>query len=424
MRALYNILTHVAYAHLQLAKGFSKKLKLFVDGRNESFGILSSAIEPTDETIWFHCASLGEFEQGMPIISAIKDTFPDHKIVLTFFSPSGYEIKKQTPLADVVAYLPFDTKRNAKKFISAVHPSMAIFVKYEIWPNYLFELQEQKVPALLVSGSFRKNQIFFKAHGGFMRKALRTIDHFFVQNAPSEALLKSLKLENITLSGDTRFDRVSHQIEMDNSLDFMDAFKGDSLCVVCGSTWPEDEELLLDYINSSEATLKFVIAPHKIDATKIEYLRRRLTKKSVLFSEREHRDLSEFSIFIIDTIGYLTKIYSYADVAYVGGAAGTSGLHNILEPATFGIPIVIGNNFNKFPEAKKLEQLAGLYSVSDAQDCSSVMEKLISDNNFRSKTGMIAGHFVNSNTGATRIIMEYIKQLHRHRLIQIPSEGQ
>ena len=210
---------------------------------------------------------------------------------------------------------------------------------------------------------------------------------------------------------------------MDNSLDFMDAFKGDSLCVVCGSTWPEDEELLLDYINSSEATLKFVIAPHKIDATKIEYLRRRLTKRSVLFSEREHRDLSEFSVFIIDAIGYLTKIYSYADVAYVGGAAGTTGLHNILEPATFGIPIVIGDNIDKFPEAIKLEQLAGLYSVSDAQDCSSVMEKLVSDNNFRSKTGMIAGHFVNSNTGATRIIMEYIKQLHRHRLIQIPSEG-
>jgi 3-deoxy-D-manno-octulosonic-acid transferase len=424
MRALYNILTHIAYVHLQLAKGFSKKLKLFVDGRKESFAILSSAIKPEDRTIWFHCASLGEFEQGMPIISAIKDTFPDHKIVLTFFSPSGYEVKNKTPLADVVAYLPFDTSGNAKKFVGAVHPSLAIFVKYEIWPNYLLVLQEQKVPALLVSGLFRKNQIFFKAHGGFMRKALRTIDHFFVQNTSSEALLKSLKLENITLSGDTRFDRVSHQIEMDNSLAFMDAFKGESLCVVCGSTWPEDEDVLLDYINSSEENLKFVIAPHKIDAPKIQVLRDKLAKKSVLFSEREDKDLSTFSVFIIDTIGYLTKIYSYADVAYVGGAAGTTGLHNILEPATFGIPIVIGDNFNKFPEAKKLEQLAGLYSVLNAREYSSVMEKLISDKTFRSKTGMIAGHFVNSNTGATRIIMEYIEQLHGHRLVQIPSEGQ
>jgi len=423
MRALYNILAHVAYAHLQLAKGFSKKLKLFVDGRKESFSILSSAIGPADETVWFHCASLGEFEQGLPIISAIKETFPNFKIVLTFFSPSGYEIKNKTPLADVVAYLPFDTKSKAKKFVSVVHPSMAIFVKYEIWPNYLLELQEQKVPALLVSGMFRKNQIFFKVHGGFMRKALRTIDHFFVQNTSSEALLKSLKLENITVSGDTRFDRVSHQIEMDNSLHFMDAFKGDSLCVVCGSTWPEDEEVLLDYINSSEAKLKFVIAPHKIDASKIQDLRDKLTNKSVLFSERESKDLAEFSVFIIDTIGYLTKIYSYADIAYVGGAAGTTGLHNILEPATFGIPIVIGDNFSKFPEAKKLEQLAGLYSVSNAQECSSVMDKLISDNNFRSKTGMIAGHFVNSNTGATGIIMKYIEQLNGHRLVQVPSKG-
>lgn len=424
MRTLYNILTHVAYAHLQLVKGFSKKLKLFVDGRKESFAILSSVIKPTDETVWFHCASLGEFEQGMPIILAIKDTYPNHKIVLTFFSPSGYEIKKKTPLADVVAYLPFDTKRNARKFVSLVHPSLAIFVKYEVWPNYLFELQERKIPALLVSGLFRKKQIYFKAHGGFMRRALRTIDHFFVQSASSEALLKSLKLDNVTISGDTRFDRVSHQIEIDNSLDFMDDFKGDSLCVVCGSTWPEDEEVMLEFINSSESTLKFVFAPHKIDTSKIQDFRDKLAKKSVLFSERENEDLSAFSVLIIDTIGYLTKIYSYADVAYVGGAAGTTGLHNILEPATFGIPIVIGDNFDKFPEAKKLEQLAGLYSVSDAQDCSSVMGKLISDNNFRSTTGMIAGHFVNSNTGATRIIMEYIEQLHRHRLVQIPSERQ
>jgi 3-deoxy-D-manno-octulosonic-acid transferase len=408
---LYNILAHVSYAHLQVAKGFSKKLGRFVDGRKESFGKLTAAIQPGDSTIWIHCASLGEYEQGVPIIQELKKAYPNHKIVLTFFSPSGYEIKKNSPLADVVVYLPFDTRSNAKKFISVVHPSLAIFVKYEIWPNYLYELKHREIPALLVSGVFRKKQIFFKPHGGFMRKALRTLDHLFVQNQTSEALLKAWKFENITLSGDTRFDRVSHQIEMDNSLDFMDDFVGNSLCVVCGSTWPEDEAVLLDAINSSPENVKFVIAPHKIEAPKIESFRSKLVGNSVLFSEKEKGDLSEKKVFIIDTIGYLTKIYSYADIAYVGGAAGTSGLHNILEPATFGIPIVIGKNFDKFPEAKKLQQLAGLFSVSNTEECRVILEKLISDKNFRNKTGMIAGHFVNRNTGATQIIMAYIKQL-------------
>jgi len=417
MRALYNILTHAAYAHLQLAQGFSKKLKLFVQGRKESFAILSSAIQATDTTIWVHCASLGEFEQGVPIITAIKESFPLHKIVLTFFSPSGYEIKKNTSLADVVVYLPFDSKSNAKKFLSIVRPSLALFVKYEIWPNYLFELQAKKIPTLLVSGLFRKNQVFFKPYGGFMRKALRAFNHLFVQDYASEALLKGLGFQNTTLSGDTRFDRVSHQIEIDNSLNFMDQFKGSSLCVVCGSTWPEDEAVLLDYINTSEENIKFVIAPHKIDPSKIEDFRKKINKTSVLFSEKDSKTLSEYSVFIIDTIGYLTKIYSYADVAYVGGAAGTTGLHNILEAATFGIPILIGKNFDEFPEAKRLQRQAGLFSIANAQECSLILEKLLSDKNFRNKTGMIAGHFINSNTGATKVITKYIQQLNGDGLI-------
>ncbi len=400
-----------------MAKGFSKKLGHFVDGRKESFSKLEASIKPGDSTLWIHCASLGEYEQGVPIIQELKKVHPNHKIVLTFFSPSGYEVKKNTPLADVVVYLPFDTRRNAKKFISVVHPSLAIFVKYEIWPNYLFELKDRKIPALLVSGVFRKKQIFFKPHGGFMRKALRTMNHLFVQNQTSEALLKAWNFDNVTHSGDTRFDRVSHQIEMDNSLDFMEDFVGNSLCVVCGSTWPEDEAILLEAINASPENVKFVMAPHKIEPAKIVSFRSQLKGKSILFSEKEQGDLSTQKVFIIDTIGYLTKIYSYADVAYVGGAAGTTGLHNILEPATFGIPIVIGQNFEKFPEANKLQQLAGLFSASNAEECRTILEKLISNKNFRNKTGMIAGHFVNSNTGATQIIMEYIKKLNAHRLI-------
>jgi len=395
-----------------------------VNGRKKSFEILKAAIGSDDKTLWMHCASLGEFEQGVPIIQELKVMFPEHKIVLTFFSPSGYEIKKDTPLADVVAYLPFDTKSNARRFVSVVHPSIALFVKYEIWPNYLFELQAEEIPALLVSGLFRKKQVYFKPFGGFMRKALRTMNHFFVQDTASKELLMKLDIANSTVSGDTRFDRVSHQIEMDNSLDFMDAFVGDSLCVVCGSTWPEDEALLLESINTSEVKVKYVIAPHKIDAAKIENFRAQLNVSSILYSEvtpnsnsTSSDDLSQHSVFIIDTIGYLTKIYSYAHIAYVGGAAGDTGLHNILEPATFGVPIIIGQNFQDFPEASKLQQLAGLFSVATTEECTTIIKKLLADKTFRNKTGMIAGHFVNSNTGATQLIMEYIKSLNGDRFV-------
>ena len=399
-----------------MAKNFSKKLELFVHGRRESFDRLSQAIAPQDQTLWMHCASLGEFEQGVPILQALKKDYPTHKVVVTFFSPSGFEVKKDTPLADVVAYLPFDTISNARKFMEVVHPSLALFVKYEIWPNYLLELNAASVPSVLISGVFRKNQIFFKGHGSFMRKALRTLSHLFVQNENSKSLLQTKGISNVTVSGDTRFDRVSHQIEINNSLDFMDQFADNSVLVVCGSTWPEDEALLLDTINSGTIGVKYVIAPHKIDADKIDRFRTKLKQAVVLYSELEAMAdseiaLSQASVLIVDTIGYLTKIYSYAHIAYVGGGAGKTGLHNILEPATFGIPIVIGPNYENFPEAKKLRQLAGLFSVASAEECSELLGKLISDEKFRNTTGMISGHFVNSNTGATTMIMKYINTL-------------
>jgi len=389
---------------------------LFVHGRRESFDRLSQAIAPEDQTLWMHCASLGEFEQGVPILQALKKDYPTHKVVVTFFSPSGFEVKKDTLLADVVAYLPFDTISNARKFMEVVHPSLALFVKYEIWPNYLLELNAASVPSVLISGVFRKNQIFFKGHGSFMRKALRTLSHLFVQNENSKSLLQTKGISNVTVSGDTRFDRVSHQIEINNSLDFMDQFADNSVLVVCGSTWPEDEALLLDTINSGTIGVKYVIAPHKIDADKIDRFRTKLKQAVVLYSELEAMAdseiaLSQASVLIVDTIGYLTKIYSYAHIAYVGGGAGKTGLHNILEPATFGIPIVIGPNYENFPEAIKLRQLAGLFSVASAEECSELLGKLLSDEKFRNTTGMIVGHFVNSNTGATTMIMKYINTL-------------
>lgn len=409
MHTIYNLLIHFVSFGLRIVALFSKKMKLFVNGRRNVYETLQQKISATDKTIWFHCASLGEFEQGVPIMEAIKNLKPDHKIVVSFFSPSGYDIKKNTPLADAVVYLPMDTPSNAKKFISAVHPSFTFFVKYEFWPNYLFELQKRTVPTLLISGVFRGDQIFFKSYGGFMKRALKSFDHFFLQEENSEELLKSIGFTNTTVSGDTRFDRVSHQIEMDNTLKFAEEFKGNSLCIVCGSTWPEDEAVLLDYLNSSPENVKFIIAPHKIEADKIEDFTKRIVKKTVLHSNIDEINISDYSVLIIDCIGLLSKLYSYADIAYVGGAMGKTGLHNILEPATFGVPIVIGKNFQEFPEAKRLRDLAGLFSISNAAECTEILNKLILNDSLRNKTGMIAGHFINKNTGATQKIIDYFK---------------
>lgn len=383
-------------------------MRLFVDGRKDVLDTLKQKISLSDKTIWFHCASLGEFEQGVPIMEEMRKLKPDHKIVVSFFSPSGFEIKKNTALADVVVYLPMDTSSNAKRFIEAIHPSLVFFVKYEFWPNYLFELQKINVPTLLISGVFREDQMFFKSYGGFMRKALTAFDHFFLQDDNSEDLLKSIGFENTTVSGDTRFDRVSHQIEMDNTLKFAEEFKGDSLCIVCGSTWADDESVLIEYINSSPEHVKFIIAPHKIEADKIKNLRQRINKKTILHSEKDEVNISEYEVLIVDCIGLLSKLYSYADIAYVGGAMGTTGLHNILEPATFGIPIIIGKNYKGFPEAQRLRDLAGLFSIENSKEAMDIFKKLVEDVSFRSKTGMIAGHYVNNNTGATQKVVTYI----------------
>ncbi|MDC8001831.1 glycosyltransferase N-terminal domain-containing protein [Aequorivita todarodis] len=411
MHTIYNLSIHLVSFGLRIVALFNKKMKLFVNGRKDVFEMLQQKISSEDKTIWFHCASLGEFEQGVPIMEAIKKQRPDHKIVVSFFSPSGFEVKKNTPLADAVVYLPMDTRENAKKFVAAVRPTMALFVKYEFWPNYLFELQKKKVPTYLVSGIFRKDQIFFKSYGGFMRKALQSFDHFFLQDENSEELLKNIGFSNVTVSGDTRFDRVSHQIEMDNTLKFAEDFKGNSLCIVCGSTWPEDEAVLLDYINAAPENVKFIIAPHKIEVDKISDFTHKIVKKTVLHSNKDEVNISDYDVLIIDCIGLLSKLYSYADIAYVGGAMGSTGLHNILEPATFGVPIVIGKNYGEFPEAIRLRDLAGLFTVKNSLECNEILSKLVNNINFRNKTGMIAGHFVNKNTGATQKIVNYLSTI-------------
>jgi 3-deoxy-D-manno-octulosonic-acid transferase len=409
LQKIYNITSRIVQAALPVAGRFSEKMKLFVEGRRQSFSILKEKIKPEDRVVWFHVASLGEYEQGLPIMEAVKELFPLHKIVISFFSPSGYENKKNTPIADAVVYLPLDTPSNAKDFVELLQPSMAIFVKYDIWPNYLQEIRKRKIPALLISGGFRANQIFFKSYGKWMKDSLRAFDHFFVQNEESGTLLKSIGFSNVTVSGDTRFDRVARQLEMNNVLDFAEDFIDGKICIVAGSTWPEDEELLEDLIRNSGDHVKFIIAPHEIKTEKILKLKKRFSS-AILLSEKNNSFLKEHRILIIDNIGMLSKLYSYADIAYVGGAAGKTGLHNILEPATFGIPIVIGPNFEKFPEAKRLQKIAGLYSAASKEELNVIMEKFLSDENFREKTGMIAGHFIASATGATRIITSYLQE--------------
>lgn len=408
MGILYNTLMRLASFGAMLAALFSSKMKMFVDGRKGVFEKLQQQIGVSDKTVWMHCASLGEFEQGVPILQALRSAKPDYKLVVSFFSPSGYEVKKNSPLADIVVYLPLDTPNNAKRFVAAIHPSLAIFVKYEIWPNYLFELQNKKIPSFLISALFRKNQIFFKSYGNFMRRALFTFDNCFVQDQNSQQLLNGIGMEKLTISGDTRFDRVFNQLKMDNTLKFAGDFKGDSITIVCGSTWPEDEAVLLNFINSAPDGVKFIVAPHKIENLKIEAFRRNIVKKTVLHSEKDEVNLREYEVLIIDCIGLLSKLYRYADIAFVGGAMGNTGLHNILEPATFSIPIVIGKNYDKFPEAYALKEAGGLFVVKNAAEATQLFEKLVGNENVRKNAGEIAGLFIKQNTGATAIILESI----------------
>ena len=412
MLFLYNIITLLANQLLKLVALFSPKMKLFMDGRKSVFQTLADKIKPSDKTIWFHAASLGEYEQGLPVIEAIKQQFPSHKIVVTFFSPSGYEVRKNNTVADVTVYLPLDTISNAKQFISLVHPEMAFFIKYEYWPNYLNELKKQQIKTYLISGILRENQAFFKWYGGFYRNALKTFEFFFVQNESSRNLLQSIGFNNVKVSGDTRFDRVVSILERDNSLDFIEQFKDNKTTIVIGSSWPKDESLLINYINQSSDDVKFIIAPHNIKQEQIQELKNAITKKIVLFSEnvetRHALSLQEYSVFIIDTIGILTKIYSYADIAYVGGGFGNPGVHNILEPATFGVPVMIGPNYSHFAEATALVNMEGCISIQNQTQLNEAFDLLLRNEDERLEKGHICSTFVQMNKGATQTIMNHI----------------
>ncbi|SNR88902.1 3-deoxy-D-manno-octulosonic acid transferase [Flavobacterium sp. ov086] len=408
MLFLYNLVVSIAGFFLKIVAIFSPKIKLFVNGRKNVFSILEDKIKPTDKTIWFHSASLGEYEQGLPVIEKIKEKYPSHKIIVTFFSPSGYEVRKNNTVADVTIYLPLDTKSNAKRFLKLAHPELAFFIKYEFWLNYLKELENSKTPTYLISGIFRDSQMFFKWYGGFYRNALKAFTYFFVQNEESKEKIEAIGFHNVIVSGDTRFDRVNAILERDNTLDFIENFKNNTPTIVIGSSWPKDEALLAEYINETPSTVKFIIAPHNIKADQISSLKSQITKSTVLFSEKQGLDLSNYQVFIIDTVGLLTKIYSYGTIAYVGGGFGNPGIHNILEPATFGLPIVIGPNYSNFAEAVQLVDIGGCIVISNIDELKQSLDRLLTDENFFTEKSQICKSYIQDYKGATNSIMKIV----------------
>ncbi|MFW5821950.1 MAG: 3-deoxy-D-manno-octulosonic acid transferase [Tangfeifania sp.] len=397
----YTLISH-------LLSPFNTKARQFVKGRKNWSGKLTRQIETNARYIWVHCASLGEFEQGRPLIEAIKERHPEYRIILTFFSPSGYEIRKNYPLADIISYLPVDTPKNARKFIRITNPEKAFFVKYEYWYFYISELKKQNIPLYQVSAIFRESQLFFKENrwGKWYRELLHQFTHFFVQDKKSEELLASIGITNVSLAGDTRFDRVAAIAAGAKKLPLVEKFRGDSSLIVAGSTWKPDEEMLAAFINNG-AYIKMIIAPHEVSATNINRLQQMLKTPSVLYSAAENEDLAAKQVLIIDSVGLLSSLYRYGDAAYIGGGFGV-GIHNILEAATFGLPVIFGPNYQKFKEAVDLIKKGGAFTIKDFAELKAVLEKLLSNKKFLEKASAVNKEYVDENVGATFLIIKKV----------------
>ncbi|WP_316746633.1 3-deoxy-D-manno-octulosonic acid transferase [Pedobacter gandavensis] len=390
---------------------FNEKAKLFIRGRSQLFHQIENTLDPAKTNIWFHFASLGEFEQGRPVLEKIKEQYPAKTIVITFFSPSGYEIRKNYALAAGVFYLPLDTASNARKFIAAIKPEIAIFTKYEFWYHYFNVLNQQNIPLYIISGIFRPDQLFFKWYGSFHRKILSFVTHFFVQNQQSVDLLKTIQLENVSLSGDTRFDRVAENAASPKTIPEVADFCGSNPVFIAGSSWPADERLIAGLV-AQHPDWKFIIAPHETDAQHIEEIKKllptALTHSSLL--KEQHTDLlktqhSEAQTLIIDNIGMLSSLYQYGTIAYIGGGFGV-GIHNTLEAAAFGIPVIFGPKYAKFQEAKDLIELGAAISIETESDLSTAFLKFQKN----AAAGKIAQKYVADKTGSTRQILDYISR--------------
>jgi len=406
MKYLYNLGILIYVLLVRIISPFNSKARLWTTGRKDWKIILKGKVSRTDTNIWIHCASLGEFEQGRPLIEAIKKARPEYRIILTFFSPSGYEVRKNYSTADYVCYLPADTPANAREFIHLVNPAAVIFVKYEFWENYTLLLKRSAIPLYLISGIFRKEHHFFKWYGGFFRRMLFRFSHFFVQDIQSGDLLKGIGIENVTVAGDTRFDRVVQIADTAKTIPEIEAFRGGEKLFLSGSSWHQDEEIISRYINQHPERMKWVFAPHEIDKANIERLERLFSTKVTRFSDFTEESAGA-RVMIIDNIGMLSSAYRYAYIAEIGGGFG-KGIHNVLEAACWGIPVLFGPNHKKFREAVELLILDGARCFDSYEEFSEIIDNWLSEDDKYLKSAGEAAKYVKQNTGATNKILNKI----------------
>lgn len=400
----YTIFLKVYPVVIRIAALWNDKAKLWIKGR-KNFPVFNS---PESETIWMHCASLGEFEQGRPLLEKIRKEFPRYTIVITFFSPSGYEIEKNFTGADHIFYLPIDSASNAKRFIQLINPALVLWVKYEYWYHYLFELKNKNIPTLLISGAFRKDQPFFKWYGNFWNEMLDCFTYYFVQNSNSKILLATINIKNVTVSGDTRFDRVISIAENFDDVPLIKEFCGSSKVIVAGSTWEDDEAELIHYARTN-TDIKFIIAPHEVDKENLADVKKEF-KNSLFYSELNDLTIQNTNIIIIDNVGMLSRLYKYAGITYVGGGFGDDGLHNILEAAVYGKPVIFGPVFEKNFEAEELISCGGAITIENALELEKVLNNLLNNPVELKKRSEAAKNYVYKNAGATKKIMEYIQE--------------
>ena len=405
----YNLCMILYAAIVRAISPFNKKARLWSNGRRGMFEQMRSTIGKGDSIVWIHVASLGDFEQGRPLVDYVKEKYPDYKILLTFFSPSGYEVRKNYKNADYVFYIPADTKRNVRKFLDIVNPEVVIFVKYEFWLNMLAELRKRKIRTYIASAIFRRNSIFFNPFGFWWRKALRSFDTLFVQDELSKSLLERLGVTNVVVAGDTRFDRVSAIAESAEKVDIVEQFKDNDRLFVAGSTWEPDEDILLPLINANP-NIKFVIAPHEMEEARIERILREVKGGAVRYTQLSEGGLVDKQVLVLDTMGLLSRVYGSAEWAYIGGGFG-AGIHNTLEAAVYGLPVAFGPKYRKFKEARDLIELGVGRSVADDEELKAWFDELKSDDEYLARLSAIAKVYVGKHRGATEKIVQGIFQI-------------
>ncbi len=410
MKYLYDLGIWAYQFIIFLISPFNKKAKLLYQGRQKTFRILTEKLaENTSPVAWFHTASLGEFEQGRPVIEAFKNEFPTYKIVLTFFSPSGYEIRKNYPQADVICYLPADTQHHAQKFMQLLEPQVVFFVKYEFWHHFIRQAKRQNVPLISFSAIFREKQIYFKSYGQFFQNILRDFTHFFVQNEKSKNLLQTIAIQQVSIAGDTRFDRVKTICDARKNIPIARYFAEGQKVLIIGSSWAEDLEVIAPVLDSI-SDLKLIIAPHQISENSLRLTENYFpTKQTIRYSKANLKIVQKYDILLIDNIGMLTSLYQYGTVAYVGGAFG-KGLHNVLEAAVFGLPVFCGVKYTKFREVVDLVALGGVFSCENRSDFAEKFDKIWHNPTFREQVGMICTNYITQNIGASTQIIEFIKK--------------